>query len=103
MENLVDTFRQISRIRDANVAKVTIKTSRCVPWLIAFTKWCLGIPPLVFTVDGKALLEQANSRVIVVAVAYDGIGSGRFEIIIQHKIPNLLDLLDTLDTPGGSH
>lgn len=101
VENLVDALRQISRIGDANVAKVTIKASRCIPWVIAFTKWCLGIPPSVFTEDGKTILEQPDARVIIVAVA-DGIGPGVFEIIIQHRIPNLPDLLDHLDTPGGS-
>jgi hypothetical protein len=102
VENLVDAFRRLSRIGDVSVAKATIKANKCVPWVIAFTKWCLGIPPSVFTEDGKAILEQPDTRVVVVAMANKRFGSGHFEIIIQHRLPNLPDLLDKLDAPGGS-
>jgi hypothetical protein len=65
LEKLVDAFRQLSRIGDAT--SITLKTAACTPWVVAFTKWCLGIPPSIYLEDGTPLLEQPAARVTVIA------------------------------------
>ncbi|KAL8378006.1 hypothetical protein RB595_008614 [Gaeumannomyces hyphopodioides] len=60
---VVDSFRQIGRIGDAKITGATIKTTFCGPWLVAFTKWCLGAPPSVYFQDGTSIIEQPRSLV----------------------------------------
>ena len=61
---LVDAFRQLSRIGD--VQRITIQTTACAPWIVAFTRWCLGHPPSIFFEDGHPLLEQSAVAVTVI-------------------------------------
>lgn len=61
---LVGAFRQLSRIGDAQ--QVILKTTACAPWVVAFTKWCLGHPPSIYFEDGHPLLEQSALRVTVI-------------------------------------
>jgi hypothetical protein len=66
LEKLVDAFRQLSRVGDADVHSIVIKTTACSPWVIAFTRWCLNLPPSIYFEDGTVLLEQSASRVTVI-------------------------------------
>lgn len=49
---LVDAFRQLTGVGPSAVTGVTVRSSTAVPWVIAFTKWCLGAPPRV-SFDGQ--------------------------------------------------
>lgn len=66
VEKLVEAFREIYRIGDAKATKVVVRTLRAAPWVAAFTKWCLGIPPMVVFEDGKYLFENFNSKVEII-------------------------------------
>ena len=59
ISKLVDAFRQLSRIGDAT--SLQLKATACAPWVIAFTKWCLGIFPTIQLEDGTIILEQPPS------------------------------------------
>ena len=61
---LVDAFRQLSRVGHAQ--GITIKSTACAPWIIAFTKWCFGFPPSIYFEDGHPLLEQSALGVTVI-------------------------------------
>jgi hypothetical protein len=92
VEDLVDVFRQLFRLGESSVVKATVKTQHCVPCIVAFTKWCLGIPPSVFLENGTPVLEQLGSRVTVIACP-DKSKTETFEIGIQHTISRLDELL----------
>jgi hypothetical protein len=62
---LVEAYRQLSRIGDAT--SLQLKAGACAPWVIAFTKWCLGIFPTIQLEDGTTILEQSPSSVTVIA------------------------------------
>ena len=61
IQKLVEAFRELDRL--GNVIAVTIDAFSCAPWVMAFTRWCLGIPPSTYLPNGKALLDQVDSRV----------------------------------------
>lgn len=65
LKEVVDAFRELSRIGDSGAVAVTFKTFGLASWLIAFTKWCLGSPPSTYMEDGTPLMETANSKVRV--------------------------------------
>jgi len=66
IQKLVDTFRQLDRIGTATAVKATVTVTSCAPWVIAFTRWCLGIPPSVYLDDGTPVIEQPNSKATVI-------------------------------------
>ncbi|KAH6962168.1 hypothetical protein BKA56DRAFT_598419 [Ilyonectria sp. MPI-CAGE-AT-0026] len=97
IEKLVDAFRQLHRIGESSVAKVTIRVTSSAPWVVAFTKWCLGTLPSVFLEDGTPVLDQPGSSVTIVAdtlsTVYD-----KFVITIHHSIGNPDELIAQAST-----
>lgn len=89
ISKLVDAFRQLDRLGDA--IAITIRTTSCAPWVMAFTRWCLGVPPSTILPDGKALLDQPNSR-MTLFTHHDAKASG-FEISVHRSIGSPADLL----------
>lgn len=61
---LIIGFRELYRIGEGE--SVVVTAGPCLPWLIAFTKWCLGAPPEIQSGDGKTLLGQSDSRVTLI-------------------------------------
>jgi hypothetical protein len=66
---LVDAFRNIERVGEGDPTSIRITAAVTSPWIIAFTKWCLGIPPNIIAADGTKLLSQPNSKVTLVVEA----------------------------------
>lgn len=66
-----------------------------IPWLVTFTKWCLGIPPSISLEDGTIIQRQPNSRVNIIV----GLGSGdptstsKFTMFIFRDIENPAELV----------
>lgn len=89
ISNLVKAFGQLNRLGDATA--ITLRTAYCVPWIMAFTRWCLGIPPSIISVEGKALLDQPASRIILFIDR--GVGLHALEISVQRSIDSPADLL----------
>ncbi|KAL1988136.1 hypothetical protein VTN96DRAFT_666 [Rasamsonia emersonii] len=100
LEKLVDAFRQLSRVGDAD--SVIIKTTTCAPWVVAFTKWCLNLPPSIYFTDGTALLEQPTSRVTVV-IDKDVRYSWGIEITVRKEVgvPDLIQAGQSPETYSG--
>lgn len=92
LANFVDAFRHLERIGDGSyialkassrkyspssedIAGTTFHTKLCygsskwgAPWVAAFTQWCIGLPPSIL-LDYKAVaLQQASSRIILIAI-----------------------------------
>jgi len=67
LDSLVNAFRQIARVGDSDVIRVSIKATSCTPWVVAFTKWCLGAPPSIFLDDGTSILQQPGTKVELLA------------------------------------
>jgi hypothetical protein len=65
LEKLVDAFRQLRRIGDTSVTRVSIRTTSCTPWVAAFTEWCLGQRPSIFMDDGRQIISEPNSAVVI--------------------------------------
>lgn len=90
---LVDAFRQLSRIGDASVTRVSIRTTSCAPWVAAFTEWCLGTLPSIFVDDGGQLHIEPNSKVIITTST--GIGEDTcpgFEVTTHHDLESIKEL-----------
>ncbi|KAH6987168.1 hypothetical protein EDB80DRAFT_898418 [Ilyonectria destructans] len=97
IEKLVDAFRQLHRIGRSSVAKITIKVTSSAPWVVAFTKWCLGTLPSVFLEDGTPVLDQPGSSVIIVLNTLPT-KDDEFVITIHHSIGNPEELIAQAST-----
>ena len=89
ISKLVDGFRQLDRLGDA--IAITIRTTSCAPWVMAFTRWCLGVPPSTILPDGKALLDQPTSRMTL--FTHHDVKASGFEISVHRSIGSPADLL----------
>lgn len=88
ISKLVEAFGELNRLGDATT--ITIQATSCAPWVMAFTKWCLGIPPSTYLPDGKALLDQPASRVTL--FTSNDAKASAFEITVQRSIDSPVDL-----------
>ena len=95
ISKLVEAFRQISRLGDATA--ITVRATSCAPWVMAFTRWCLGVPPSTYLPSGKALLDQPTSRMTVITGRDED--NFAFEVIIQKSINSPADLLKSQASP----
>ncbi|KAN0113138.1 hypothetical protein V8E51_006089 [Hyaloscypha variabilis] len=100
LDSLVNAFRQIASIGDSDVIKVSIKATICTPWVVAFTKWCLGAPPSIFLDDGTIILEQPGTKVEVLA-SLDSENCPGIEVSIYRALGAPSDLVASL-SGGGS-
>ncbi|CAF9911630.1 hypothetical protein IMSHALPRED_010529 [Imshaugia aleurites] len=95
ISKLVEAFRELNRVGDATA--ITIQAAYCAPWVMAFTRWCLGIPPSTYLPDRQALLDQPESRVKLF------ISNERnafiLEIAFQRSIGSPADLLKSQALP----
>ena len=91
LSRVVDCFRQISRIGDA--ATITFKADGSIPWLAAFTKWCLGIPPSILLEDGTSILSQPKSHVKIIVGQAKDVRTSKLEISIYRKISGPAELI----------
>ena len=85
-EKLVYAFRQLHRIGDSSVSKVAIHVASSSPWVIAFTRWCLGAPPSVYLQDGTPILEQPNLSVDIIVNTGHTKNEETFSVTIYHDI-----------------
>lgn len=65
IDKLVALFRRLNRIGVESKLSVTITTSGCAPWIIAFTTWCIGTPS-VFCDNSPQALTPLGGRVTVI-------------------------------------
>lgn len=70
--------------------KVTVQVKSCAPWVIAFTRWCLGVPPSVYLEDGTPIIEQPSAEVVIIIRAHTTHAEDdqMFEVTIHHNIGN---------------
>ncbi|UKZ78447.1 hypothetical protein TrVFT333_006187 [Trichoderma virens FT-333] len=92
VESLVDAFRQLHRVGETHITRLTIQTSSAAPWTIAFVKWCLGRPPSVVLEDGTCILSQEESLVEVLVSQDD---PSIFQVHLHSSIPSLSTLIET--------
>jgi len=90
---LVDAFRQLSRIGESTVLKATIKLGSSAAWVVAFAKWCLGIPPSIYLEDMTPILEQPGAQVVVIWCSRDDHVVGLFEVTMHHTVSGPMELL----------
>ena len=95
INHLVDAFRGLSRIGESNILRVTIKVTSCASWIVAFTKWCLGLPPSIYLDDGTSVLEQPNTKVDVIIDTKTGTG---LHVSIHRAIGEPFDLVEDLSS-----
>jgi hypothetical protein len=98
LDGLVNAFQEIARIGDSDVVRVSIKATRCTPWVVAFTKWCLGAPPSIFLDDGTVILQQPGTQVEVLA-SLDSENCPGIEVSIYRALGAPSDLFSALS--GG--
>lgn len=97
LDRVIEGFRELCRVGDATTDKMVIRTAMAVPWLAAFTKWCLGVPPSITFADGTVLLENVNSRVHLVVQVQRTMGDVEVKLYSSH------DCLSTLFVSGGKN
>ncbi|CAM1510588.1 Fc.00g009230.m01.CDS01 [Cosmosporella sp. VM-42] len=64
---LIEAFRQLARIGKSTVIGVEIEVTCAVAWTVSFTKWCIGIPPIVYwgDRDESPIISQPGSTVTI--------------------------------------
>ena len=100
VSKLVEAFRQLNRLGDATT--ITVRATSCAAWVMAFTRWCLGLPPSTILPHGKALLDQPASRITL--FTGDCANASIFEISVYRSIESPADLLKShasLRSPSG--
>ena len=98
VSKLVEAFRQLNKLGDATT--ITIRATSCAAWVIAFTRWCLGVPPSIFLPCGKALCDQSSSQITL--FLGNSVRNFAFEISIHRSIDSPADLLRS-ETTLHSH
>ena len=88
---MVEAFGQLNRLGDATA--IIIRATSCAPWVMAFTRWCLGLPPSTYLANGEALLDQPASR-MTLFIGNDA-KNASFEITVQRSIDSPADLLQS--------
>jgi hypothetical protein len=93
LQHIVEAFRKVSRVGEADTRAVNIIVSSCAPWVTAFTKWSLGIPPKILIQDGGIILDQPDSPVTLVYTEYHGkIDEVRIEVLrVGESLSELLE------------
>lgn len=99
ISNLVKAFGQLNRLGDATA--ITIQATSCAPWVMAFTRWCLGVPPSIILPNGEALLDQPASRVTL--FAHNDAKPDALEISAQRSIGSPADLLKSQAVTSNFH
>ena len=89
VSKLVEAFGQLSRLGDATTIRV--RATSCAAWVMAFTRWCLGLPPSTILPDGKALLDQPASQITL--FIEDCANADVFEISVYRSVDSPADLL----------
>ena len=100
VSKLVEAFRQLNRLGDATT--ITVQATSCAAWVMAFTRWCLGLPPSTILPHGMALLDQPASQITL--FTGKNANASDFEISIHRSIDSPADLLKshaTLQSPSG--
>ena len=77
IHQIVAAFRELARV--GNATSLVFTVGSCAPWLTAFTKWCLGLPPTIYNQEGISILKQPGSQVTL-------IHSGDSEFVQMMKI-----------------
>jgi hypothetical protein len=63
---LVDVLRQVARIGESTITGATIKAGAAAAWVVAFIKWCLGLPPTIYVEDNRQPPRQSDSVITLV-------------------------------------
>lgn len=92
LQQLVDGFRQLARVGETSVTKVSIRTSCCTPWAAAFTEWCLGVAPSVFMDDGRPIVQNPDSPVVITTMRELSEYLVGFEVAVHHGVKGPRDL-----------
>lgn len=95
IEVLVDGLRQIARIGESSQRVLAIRVTVCAPWVIAFTKWCIGVPPTVtFEDDGRStmVLESPQSPVFVRILSED-LDAGSFGVCVSNSLNHITNVI----------
>ena len=90
IHQIVASFRELSRIGEASSIVFTV--GYCAPWLTAFIKWCLGLPPTIYDAGGKVILEQQGSNVTLMYSGDDKY-SQRIQIQIFREFNTLNEVI----------
>lgn len=64
IDHIVASFRKLGRIGEASSIVFTV--CGCAPWLSAFIKWCIGLPPNIYDQDGNTLLDHQGSSITLI-------------------------------------
>lgn len=94
LAELFNTFRQIGRLGPATIANLTIRTGTGIPWLLAFTQWCLDVP-ISLSVGNLNVLAPANAKVHILVPGDVKDLHKRIRITTHHELDRLDSLIQT--------
>ncbi|KAH6963313.1 hypothetical protein DER45DRAFT_591119 [Fusarium avenaceum] len=97
---LIDVFRQVARLGDSTVTRITLRIGGSVHWILDFVEWCLGVRASIY-VEGRreSVLERENANLSVKAIILDGDNEtqGSVVAIIHRQIEDITQLLGPTD------
>ena len=99
--SIVTALRKVSRIGEAKTVNITI--GEPAPWLTAFTKWCLGEPPSIYTSDGQCLLDHPQHPVKIV-YSLEVVSNGSVPYDVRLEVINAFnDFTEIIECEGSGN
>lgn len=104
---LINAFRQIGRLGSDTVTALTMRIGTAVPWVLAFSQWCLDVP-ISLSVGDFSVLGPSDSKVHIIVPDNVKELKRRFKITTHHQLEQLGTLIqplsqDILKMPSASH
>ncbi|VUC37623.1 unnamed protein product [Clonostachys rosea] len=102
---LVDALRQLQRVGADDISSVTVELhdGYCLPWTVSFIKWSLGLPPSVFWDNGRSILSQEGSQVLVILSSPPDDGEFAFKVTTHSRIRGPSELIHTSTKNSPDH
>ncbi|KAI9877850.1 MAG: hypothetical protein M1830_002653 [Pleopsidium flavum] len=95
VEQLVKALGELARLGDATHVTVTVGVA--APWVTAFIKWSLGMPPSMMLKDGTSILDQPGCNLTLVVIPARGF-FGKMEISISRHMGTPAEIIEA---PSG--
>ena len=101
IQAIVKSFREVSRIGEADAKSTSFVVGMFAPWLSSFARLCADIPPTISTADGQTIVDQQNSMVSIYVCEMSNTSIEidiTYEYTTSHKV--IQDITQGEDTPA---
>ena len=65
IQMMVESFRELARIGPADAQSLKLTVGLFAPWVAAFARWSIEVPPVVSDDQGHIFIDQPHSEVTI--------------------------------------